>query len=227
MFFTVFVVGMVVNMFNRKFLGAGGGGAPAPATIVYNSNYDSTSQVSGNFTFSSANIGSADPSRVVLVTASCQRGAGGSAMGLTVGGVAATPVATTSISSFFVQALFRINVASGTTATIVLQSNNGTSSEAAIGVFSMYDASSSIPFDTAQATASGPSVNLNVPANGIIIAGSSGISSPSYTGITQRYQNQVSAFRNNSGASNDGLAAQTGRTISQANGTYLVAASFA
>lgn len=209
--------------------------------------FHDASGTNSNYNFGVCNIGVAAADRQVIVVATSTKSIspyrpftavtiGGNAATIHAsevagdGGISANPSMSMSIAS--------LAVPSGTTATITV-SLTGNVDGACIAVYALYGLVSVTPYDTASngGVGANPSTTIDVPAGGIVIAGYGGMGgtpgSASWTGLNAVDQNQAFPGAGpawSSGATQSGLAAQTGRTISvtaAASGPELiVAASF-
>lgn len=131
-------------------------------------------------------------------------------------------------------------VPTGTTGTTVEIVTDGLTAAISFGVHRLTGLSSAVPFDSASAstTGGGPSLSLDVPSNGIVIANYAGCEDPGsvlFSGVTPSvYNEQVDATGNGfwcAAALQTGLIAQTSRTIDAVTpaigAEVLVAVSFA
>lgn len=196
-------------------------------------------------TFNACDIGTADANRLVVVVAHVIRSIspGRSIDSVTIGGNAATihemlvnenasagPAAVTS-------AICSLPVSSGATADIVVTAS-GNGAGCWIGVYNFIPTSPT-PHDSAIAgvNASDPSLTLNVPTSGVVIAAYAGTggtpAAATWTGLSSTDFNEVTAGTASwwgSAASQTGMSSATGRLISVnagANGREnIVAASW-
>jgi hypothetical protein len=151
----------------------------------------------------------------------------------TIGAVACTKVATIgSASSIMSAAIFVTNtpLASGTTASMVLSAN--ADNAMAIATFAAYGINPTV-VGTLQVDASDPSGTINIPAGGILIAGSTNQTSThtcTWTGVTSSVDASYNATSRASAGIYSTDAAVTGRTVtanwSTSNDDVMVAASW-
>lgn len=172
--------------------------APASAsvaTVTYiSTNSDEVNRT--NYTFSSQGIGTAAADRKVVVVINASGGSTQDITGCTIGGSAATEEQSSGVSGETRNAIYSLNsVSSGTTAEIVV-TQGGNAGVIMIAVFAVYGASAT---KNASGTHKGdgisPSIDIAVPANGVIIAGScaahssgSGSNAVAFTNITERVE---------------------------------------
>ena len=175
-----------------------GGGAVA---ITFTESATSTSNLT-TYTFSSLNLGTASSGRQIVVAAF---GTSSQTIStLTVGGISASLiVGRTDTSSERRVELWAAPVPTGTSGDVVV-TWSGAQIRSGVGVFSMTGALSTANDTQSDAVASGASsVSLNIPSNGGAIAvgdsATSGLNS--WTGLTERYDENVEAADYHSGAS--------------------------
>jgi hypothetical protein len=208
--------------------------------------FHEASGTNSSYNFGSCDIGVAASDRLVVVVATSTKSISPARdfTAVTIGGNAATIHATTSEGDPGIGgnpsmsiAIASLSVPSGTSAAISV-TLAGNVDGACIAVYALYGLSSYSPFDTGTGSNIGgnPSLTLDVPAGGFVIAGYGGmggtLGSATWTGLNAVDQNESfpgpSAW--SSGATQSGLSAQTGRTISvtaSADGPeVLIAASF-
>jgi hypothetical protein len=166
------------------------------ATVTYiSTNQDEVNRT--NYTFSSQGIGTAAADRKVVVVINASGAGASDITGCTIGGSAATEEQSSGLQGETRNAIYSLNnVSSGTSADIVF-TQGGNAGVVMIAVFAVYGASDT---KNASGTAKGtsgfsPSIDLAVPANGVIVAGScsafsSGASgnAVSFTNITERVE---------------------------------------
>ncbi|TGQ01409.1 MULTISPECIES: hypothetical protein [unclassified Mesorhizobium] len=178
------------------------------------------SGTASTFTFNSVDIGAADSNRVLAICCCGGDFASGAASvtGVTVNGIAQTSLF--SIGSRGATGIALVEVPAGTSATIIV-TFGGSQARCDIGVYRLVGYSATL-FGTADAVAANSSATLsmsiNVAANGALIGFVNQANSPTidWTGITE--DDQVLSGFYHSVASQDGLAAETGRTITEAAG---------
>lgn len=202
----------------------------APARRTYVSTAVSTADAS-TYTFTSQNIGG--PGLIVVMAAVDPGNGTTSINSVTIGGSAATSAVSLSGDNKPIGLFYR-RVTSGTTATIVV-SPAGACNRCAISVYRITDNISDSPYHTASASGGSNrtlSVALNIPANGIAIAGfqEEATNSVTWAGITEDVDADYETIHYSS-ASQELMSAETGRTISSTVSTFvkmrLVAASWA
>lgn len=188
-----------------------------PATPAY-----AASTTGSGFTWTSGSfdIGAASSDRWIYVGVLVVRRNATQLPTVTIGGVSATAVGTTVSNGARDLAFFRANVQSGTTATVVLTDPASTTNawwEVGVGVWiadgepTLFDQGS----DTTQSSGT-LSTLVNVDTNGAVLAimTCSAAGSNSWTGATEDFDTSSPTVF--SGASEDQLSAQTGRTVSVA-----------
>lgn len=173
------------------------------------------------YSFASVAIGAADPTRrVVVVVHWGENAVTRSLNSATIGGVAATIHAQTSAAIRGV-AIISALVPTGTTATIAL-TFSGAMLRSAIGVYRALNETSASPTATAtDITFTGAvlDVNVNVPVNGWVVAGTTdnGIAgrTHAWVGVTKQYDTTSGEAAGiiYSGGHDTGLAAATPRTV--------------
>jgi len=203
--------------------------ATIPATVVFtDNNVDPANQIA--YTFSSQAIGTALPTRKVVVAVGCMPSASAvrTVSTLTVGGISATLVKQVNQASGNYPAIeiWQADVPTGTTADVIVTWNAGCI-RCGIGVWAVYDAASAAD-DTGNSTASPLTNTLNIPANGVAIGYSmSGASAThSWTNLTEKFDETVEGGMTHSGASDAFAAEQTGLAITDtlsAGGEQLMA----
>lgn len=187
------------------------GGAP-PATITFAGSTAVANSGASPRTFTDHAIGPAG-NRWVVVGAG-QR-VNGSISGVTITGNAMTEVvanlhgSTTSTSS---SGLWIYYYPTGTTATIVVSVTGTPVAGAGIGVWALYDLLSDTPTDTQTPDGTPNTASLTVAAGGVCVGivqnlGSSGTRTNSWSGMSERYDNNESGWSGQSGA--DGTTSGT------------------
>jgi hypothetical protein len=164
----IFSISVSASSFgSMMLLGVGGGSAGTPFSITYVS--DNSFVGSSPVTFTSQAIGTADPTRIVVVTIGTITSGGGLVTSVTIGGSTAnhaTGASTNNGTGGSGTDIYYLAVPSGTTATIVV---TGTSfSRCVIGVYSVVGTGSA--FSTANAANNAAitslPVTVTVPAGG-------------------------------------------------------------
>lgn len=171
-------------------------GASAPTMLYSHEGYTLDNSNLTTYTFTSAAIGAAGPSRVIAVAVQSRTSAVGtprSITGVTLGGVSMTagPSLVGGSAGEPTVAWFYLAVATGTTANIVVTFNNGTQN-CAIDVYRLFPLSST-PVDTAVSTLTSASVtltDLEVKTQGLALilvdtgrSGSPNLDSSSWNGV--------------------------------------------
>lgn len=172
------------------------------------------------FTFTSKAIGTADPTRLVIVGLSYIDTAARTAT-VTVGGTSATEIAacanrTTSGGSTEVEVrFFAVSVATGTTANIVVTISGAGARGCYIGVWAAYDLLSTTAVATSTSTSgtSSISLNLNVSDSGLVFGYTFFNAAVTWTGLTEDFDAAIAGLRH-SGASYNAGAAESPRTVS-------------
>ena len=193
-------------------------GTVGSAATVSFTESDTSSADATAYTFSGVAIGTASATRKVVV-ATCTNGAANVST-LTIGGASASFVAVGVIASEPVNRieLWQADIASGTTADIIVTWADSTS-RCGIGVWDVNGASDFI-YDVGSSEADPGSVTMQVPAGGICIGGVfTGDSNTSWTGLTERYDDQIEAANYQTGASDAFSSRQTDLTVAAADGT--------
>lgn len=201
---------------------------------------------SGNdATFTGISIGAAAADRLVVVIAGTTRSfaTGPNITGITINGSAAT------IHQHILNdagggnycltlAIASLAVPSGATANVVVTKSAVASGECDLHVYALYDLTSNTPHDSAQSgtVGSNPALTLDIPANGVLIAGYIGAQgTPAdvvWTGADEDHDQTVLSGNTwrRSAASRSGLQVQSERPVSTASTTggpeSIVAASW-
>lgn len=195
--------------------------AAAPAVLTYVGSTPSTDD-SASVTFTGSAIGTAAGDRLVVV-AVASSGGSRSVDSLTINGNSAV-LDTASATEQSQCGIFSLLVASGTTATIVVNTSSGSgNNRMAIGVYTITGWLSSSAYNAASTKSSGSSslsVNVNVPANGIVIGAwaSKATSTTTWTGVSSKDYDATTESNRHSHASQSGLALESGRSV-QASGS--------
>lgn len=180
-----------------------GGGAAKSA--VFQGTYGSTTNAS-SFTFSSVNLGVPDVGRIIVIGVNYyEYDTSTSISTLTVAGSSATGRVTSSngvpggTGSNIYAAIWSLSLATGSTGTVSLQFNRSIDRGCSIGVWSLYNMSSSTPqaTDTADGNSAGAVAALTTlaQADDAIIAVATGAESAgatTWTNITEDYDTRVS-----------------------------------
>lgn len=134
----------------------------SPASLIFQATTQQTSAT--NYTFAGQAIGSATPSRYVIVAAHLYSNSARTISSVTVGGISATQVVTQSVVNFFSYraSIYIAAVPTGTTADVVVNTS-GVCEQMTISVWAAYDLNSATAVDSDSATSSGSST-FNIPA---------------------------------------------------------------
>jgi hypothetical protein len=176
--------------------------ASVKPSITYNGTANSGTD-STTYTFTGVSIGTAATNRLVYIEVQ-HDGAGARLLSsATIAGVSASTVDPTGQGNG--TKILYANIPTGTTATIVI-TFDGTCTRCVIGSYSIFNLKSLVPIATAFATtwSSGSiSASVNVPADGIVIAGvnSNTSNTISWTNVTGNYQASPDAGTRSAGAS--------------------------
>jgi hypothetical protein len=204
---------------NTDYVGtlASWGPSDVPSRL-YCGNTASTTDLT-TYTFSSHNIGQAHASRLVVVAVSATGlvAAARSVASMTIAGTSATKAVDEGASDLNVCEIWYAAAASGTTGDIVVTFNDSMTS-AGVGVYALYNLSSSTPSDTGASTTGSTTVDL--PAYGQAIGCVNGGGGTTWTGLTEDH-----GISGRSYASRGEVTAASGVTVSSDTGTdYLTVA---
>lgn len=186
---------------------------PPPSSEFRTSVVDATDQTT--YTFNNVDIGVAHSTRRVVVAVASVS----TISSATIGGVSAT--IHIQVGSGDQAGLISAVVPTGTTATISI-TFTAAGLMCGIGVYRLINETSGSPHATASDTtvATGVlSTTINVPTNGSLFAVAKAFQKAgpltfTWSGATERYDQAVESLDTHSGASETGLASQTGRTVS-------------
>lgn len=182
------------------------GGTPlTPAVPTFIGVTDDTSDAS-TYTFTGAAIGVAATDRLVVVGIGASAGGARSVSSVTIGGVTAALINTSTLSADGIAAIACLRVAAGTTANIVVNFSGGCTS-CSIGVWNINGQQSDTPVanlnSNSASSDNGKNVNIAVKDKGCAIGVSAkGFQNDGYTwtGASERYDAALDAFRRKSGA---------------------------
>lgn len=179
------------------------------------------------YTFASMDIGPAAGRSLVVAILGHKAGGSRSLSGITIGGVTATTIAARGGAIGGDMWLAYAAGVSGTTANVVL-TLDGASARACCQTFALYNLISTTPHDTAKDDDG--SIAIDCPINGIILAGSgrwlsNSTTNISWTGLTERDQQEVESANIQSVAADSFSTLQTNLAIS-ASDQEIVAASW-
>lgn len=211
----------------NNLIGFGSGGVTPGSVAFIGTTIDTT--VGAPQTFTGVSIGAADATRRVIVVIHGS-GTGGAVTAVTIGGISAT-IHASAVDVDDRSCIVSAAVPTGTTATIVVTYTGSAWDEMGIAVFRAINLVSGTPHATATDTVDVVSMSINIPTNGILVAGCINNTSAGMTtvGVTENYDLAIGDDQMAGGCAT-GLPAQTNRTVSfdgsssQANG---VAASWA
>jgi len=166
------------------------------------------------YTFSAVSFGSPSPLRYIIVGVTIYDGSTNNNVGsMTIGGVSATEIATT-FNGGRRACIWGALVPAGASGDIVINTNNGVGTYLMMSAWAAYGISSLTPYATAASTANPGYLNINAPADGMLIAvanpGSNG--DISWTGADEKAQ-YTGPERWMSSASAWPTAAATPRTV--------------
>lgn len=180
-------------------------------------------------TYTSVAIGTAGANRTIIVVDGFRDAGSCPLASMTIGGVSATRVAQqiNSVTNTTIMSVWVAAVPTGTTATIVTVYCGSVDSAEGLGVYAAYGLVSSTPTATAGSSSStAPSLNLNVSAGGMVVAGAWALGQTttigSWTGLTSDFNlltDPTSTSQYQGGASGSNLAGATPRTVSLTYGT--------
>lgn len=213
------------DMFSQYATGGGGGGGGGPQPVTFAS-FEALGIGGGgsnqnSFTsFTPQDIGVADPDRWVIAGLYLNYNTARTLGSVTIGGVSATLMYATpdlGASDGSRVEYWKANVPTGTTATVVVTATSGLMYDGTSGLWVAYAEPifSAGAFDN---TYSGTtlSVTIDVPDDGAVIAmaANPGVNGRTVTAISGVALDFTSSTYSTAGASEDLLAAETGRTVS-------------
>lgn len=149
------------------------------------------------YTFSGAALGDAAADRTLVILAVGRTAANQTVASVTVGGSSAT-VITQPAASIQPASLWYIDYPAGTTADIVV-TYSGAGNNCGIGVWALYGLNSAVPVDSQSTINDTTAMLLDVPANGIAIAGSVILQSASTStpsNLTEQFDLAIEAANN-------------------------------
>jgi len=207
-------------MFGDELLMGAAGQGGGPPAMAYVSQAGMATDFT-TYTFSGQGIGTASADREVIVAFSCSGGGTQLINTMTIGGISATEhIEQGNTDGEMASAIYSANVPTGTTADIVVVLNRS-AGRAHVAVWEATGISvtpNDTKSDNAAASAADPSVSINCPATGFIIAytSSTGGSGSTYTwaGVTEDFDTGPIEFSYTaSGASDVFATQQTGLTV--------------
>jgi hypothetical protein len=169
------------------------------------------------YTFSAANIGAADATRIVVVTAHGSSGSGNALTSATIAGVSATIVGQVETLSHVRSVIISARVPTGTTGDIVLNFA-GAYSRMVVGVYRIVNAdftADDVQSDGSQGTTT-RSVTLNVPANGVVIAADASqtaVADSTWSGVTEDFDTSCEALDQCTGAHGGPFATNASKSV--------------
>ena len=201
-------------LINNQLIGFGSGGEAGAATVTYVSKAVITTDTT-TYTFSSQALGDEAADRKIVIAIAAGNTSGG-ITSVTVAGNSATSI----ISVYNVasrSSLFYVDLASGTSGDIVV-TFGGTLNRCGIGVYNVNGASSGAEHDSGSSTADPMSVDVDLPANGCVIAvacTANILSNPwaTWVGVTEDYDEATESSSSHSGASDTFTAADATKTV--------------
>jgi hypothetical protein len=198
-------------------IGFGAGGSVVTLSFT-DSSVDASNLTT--YTFSTQALGTAASDRRIVVGAGSSSAAGTTVSSVTVGGIAATQLATAGTGNG-IAALWIASVPTGTTGDVVVTFSQA-QSRAGIGVWALYGAAAAA-FDTGTSTADPMTDTLNVPASGAAIGYFAGNdnTSATWTNLTENFDEAQESTITQSGASATFAAAQTALAITATPGTAI------
>ncbi len=202
-----------------QLVGFGAAEAGTSAATITKTDNAVDGSATTTYTFTNKAIGTAATGRRIIVGVSSGAGSSATISSLTIGGNAATQVAFLdgTVSLSMISAIYILQVDTGTTATIVV-TFSGSRSSCGVGVWAAYDLQSSTATFTGTSSGSPPSVgSVSCNAGGVIVAQSivyAG-STPTFTwsGLTERFDEQLVSQVAQTGASDAFASAQSGVTV--------------
>jgi hypothetical protein len=198
-------------LFMQEMLWGSGGG---PATISYRtSSTDAVDRTT--YTFASLDIGTASPTRKVIVGITTGATADRTISSVTVAGIAASLVDTISdfngIGTYYRAALYIAEVPTGTTGNVVV-TMSGATSACGVGIWAADGLASATATTTTTDTDDPFSLNINTTAGGIVVAIVNN-SPVTWTGLTENFDVNPAADLWHTGASAAITTASTPLTI--------------
>lgn len=169
------------------------------------------------YTFSAQNFGTESADRRIIVAVASRKAATPTTLSVTIGGVAATEVASLwhnpSDSQF--AGIYMAHIPTGASGDIVLTFGAGMV-RAGIGVYSVVGEGSIEIYDTASSNALDPSILLDIPEGGFALATASFLNASSaiWSGLTEDFDIGIEGQITFTSASDEGLTAETDRAIS-------------
>lgn len=191
-------------------------GVVTPATLHVGGTYTTAANASTH-TSGAIDIGTADAARYVVVAFGGQGNLG--ATSVTIGGISASKIDDSFSASNTSVSLWGAAVPTGTTAVVVVNWST-TNNNIYLQLYSMYGLSSTTPYHTNKnvvTSGAGVSTTLNIPTNGIAIAGAgTWINNVDHTfvGVTEDLDAQIESSIKFGAASSSLMSAETGRTLS-------------
>ena len=198
-------------------------GAPFPASrreVLYSFTARAEQTATGAaFNFTGLNFGTADPDRYLVACITWQASVAGVVTACTIGGVAATQVVQSSLTTGNRgSAIFIAKVPTGASGTVSISLSDN-AGNAAVAVYSVIGIPSAAAASSASSISGNPTASLNVAINGVVIAvavaGAGSPPSASWSGLTEDCDNNygTSNFQCRSSASQKFTTAQVGLSV--------------
>jgi len=204
-------MGITAHKLRRSLANAGG---PRAFEVIYGSQQDVTSPSSPT-TFTSLDFGDENSERSIVIAIASRDAR---VTGVTIGGITATQMYEGIEDTGYVIPEFWVaSVPTGTSGNVVV-SYTDTPDWMSISSYICYSLDTT-PYDTASDSNATPSVTIDVPSNGAILAVgtcANPYDSSTWTGVTTDYALDVAGDGASSGSISE-LSAQTGRTVSNNN----------
>jgi hypothetical protein len=197
------------------------------ACTVTNTASPVTTSNATSHTFSGESIGTASTGRKIVVVASGSGGSTGVVSGITIDGNAMTQVVAAALDGEAHASMFEYNnFNSGTTAEFIV-SWSASKGNCGLGVFAVTGATGENTILTGTSNADNPSATIGILNKGVAIGGvvspaSSGLTTHSWTNLTEAYDEQVETTQSHSGASiahGDSASAPVTITATQSQAT--------
>ena len=188
------------------------------ACTVTNTASPVTTSNATSHTFSGESIGTASTGRKIVVVASGSGGSTGVVSGITIDGNAMTEVVSAPLDGEAYATIYeRNNFNTGTTAEFIV-SWSGSKGNCGLGVFAVTGATGENTILTGTSNADNPSATIGILNKGVAIGGvvsphSSGLTTHSWTNLTEAYDEQVETTQSHSGASVASSSASASVTI--------------
>lgn len=202
---------------NIRMGAAGGGGGPV---TVSNTDSPVDGSTSSTFTFSSAALGTAAAGRIIVVEVAGSESSAGdrTVSAITIGGVSAAKVTGESGVTDKLCEMWDAVVPTGTTGDIVVTVAGGDLNGCGCIVWAIYDAdpATNDAQNDSSVTTDAVSVSINVPANGVLVAGSfcNENRTMTFAGVDEDIDESITGDYEHAGGSKAYTAEQVGLTCS-------------